>query len=169
MKKKRLLLFLTVLILIGLVVNSCKKDSLSPIQQLFTGGTWRLASIQDTLFVGNTEIAVDTLNTTCDSTQNFTFYTNNTCTYTNFDCLAQSPPAGQWSLAPNERILQANIVCKDTTATGSSMPFANAKILNLGQFSLILETGDFQANYSLTARRRVVVYGFIRQKVNGSD
>jgi hypothetical protein len=168
MKHKRLLLLLPCLI-IAMVVNSCKKTSLNPIQALFTGGTWQLASVMAFNYVGSQEVSIDTLNTTCLSTQNFTFNTNNTCTYTNFDCITQTPSAGQWSLTPNELFLQANIVCKDTTAAGSSMPFSYAKIQNLGQYSLVLWTGDIQPNYSLTQPRRIVQYGFIRQKVNGVD
>lgn len=166
--KSKLSIFLLAGLIIAIVINSCKKESQTPIHALFLGGTWQLASVMDTIFVGNTVVALDTLNTMCDSSQNFTF-TINTCTYTNFDCIPQSPPAAPWSLASDQLFLNAGIVCKDTTKAGSSMPFANAKILNLGQFSMILETGDIQPNYSLTAHRRVRVYGFIRQKVNGVD
>jgi hypothetical protein len=168
MKRTRLLLILAGLI-IALVINSCKKTTQSPIHALFTGGKWQLASVFAFNYIGNTQISTDTLNTTCDSTQVFIFNANNTCTYTNFDCIKQSPPSASWSLTANQLFLQANVVCKDTTATGSSMPFANAAIQNLGQFSLILLTGDIQPNYSLTKPRRIVQWGFIRQKLNGVD
>jgi hypothetical protein len=171
MKNKRLFLLLTVLI-IAIVVNSCKKNSQSPIQQLFTGGTWQLASVLAFNYIGNTQTSTDTLNTdtACHATQFFTFYTNNTCTYTNFDCITQTPASAAWSLSANQLVLSANVVCKDTTAAGKSMPFSNAAILNLGQFSMILQTGDIQPNYSLTKKRRIVQYGFIRQKLaNGTD
>lgn len=152
-----------------MVINSCKKMNQNPIQALFTGGTWQLASVMAFNYVGPSQISTDTLNTTCLLTQNFTFNTNNTCTYTNFDCIMQTPQAAQWSLTPNELFLQTNIVCKDTTAAGSSMPFSYAQILNLGQYSLVLQTGDIQPNYSLTQHRRIIQYGFVRQKVNGVD
>jgi hypothetical protein len=168
MKRTRSLLILAVLI-IALVINSCKKNTQSPIHALFTGGRWQLASVFAFHYIGNTQVSTDTLNTTCDSAQYFTFNANNTCTYTNFDCIPQSPPSAAWSLTPNQLFLVANVVCKDTTAAGSSMPFANAAIQNLGQFSLILLTGDIQPNYSLTKPRRIVQYGFIRQKLNGVD
>jgi hypothetical protein len=171
MKNKRLFLLFMGLI-ITLIANSCKKTTQSPIQQLFTGGTWQLASVQAFNYTGNTLMSTDTLNTdtACHSTQFFTFYTNNTCTYTNFDCIQQTPPTATWSLSQNQLFLTANVVCKDTSsATGSSMPFAYAQIINLGQFSLVLLTGDIQPNYSLTKPRRVVQYGFIRQKLaNGT-
>jgi hypothetical protein len=171
MKKRRILYFLVGLILAGVIVNSCKKDTQSPIQQLFTGGTWQLASVVATYWTGNTVDSTVTLNsdTVCQLQQYFTFNTNNTCTYTNYDCLTQTPAAASWSLASNQLYLQANVMCKDTTAKGSSTPFANAEIINLGQFSLVLEIGDIQPNYSLTQNRVTVQYGFVRQKLNGVD
>jgi hypothetical protein len=171
MKRKSTFWFLICLTGIGLMVNSCKKQTQSPIQSLFTGGTWQLASVFAFNYIGNTQTTTDTLNadTTCHLTQFFTFNTNNTCTYTNFDCLTQTPAAASWTLTPNQLYLEANVVCKDTTKAGSSTPFSNAKIINLGQFSMVLQTGDIQPNYSLTQPRRIVQYGFVRQKVNGSD
>lgn len=145
-----------------MVVNSCKKSSQTTIQTLFTGGTWQLASVLVFNFTGNMQTSIDTLNTTCTQTQFFTFNTNNTCTYTNFDCIPQTPPGATWDLTQNQLVLNAQVVCKDSTAAGSSMPFANAQIINLGQYSLVLLTGDIQPNYSLTAKRRQVQYGFVR-------
>jgi hypothetical protein len=170
MKNKRIFLLLTIVI-ISIVVNSCKKDSQGAIQSLFLGGTWQLASVLAFNYTGNTQTSIDTLDndTTCHSTQFFTFPTNNTCTYTNFDCITQTPPVASWSLSANQLFLMANVVCKDTTAAGSSMPFSNAAVINLGQFSMVLQTGDIAPNYSLTKKRRIVQYGFIRQKLAGSD
>ena len=166
MKNKRLLLFFLALIAIAIGVNSCKKQSQSPIEQLFTGGYWELASVTATYYTGNSVDSTVNLNTdtVCQAGQAFTFSTNNTCTYTNFDCLTQTSPAASWSLTPNQLYLQANVVCKDTTAKGSSTPFAYAQIENLGQFSLVLNIGDIQPNYSLTQKRVIYQYGFIRQQ-----
>ncbi|HZY35234.1 MAG TPA: hypothetical protein VFE53_01220 [Mucilaginibacter sp.] len=165
MKNKRILLFLLALVAIASSVNSCKKQSQSAIEQLFTGGYWELASVTATYYTGNTVDSTAALNTdtVCQAGQKFTFYTNNTCTYTNFDCLTQTSPAASWSLTGNQLYLQANVVCKDTTKKGSSMPFAYAQIENLGQFSLVLNIGDIQPNYSLTQKRVIYQYGFIRQ------
>jgi hypothetical protein len=168
MKKTRWLLLLSGLI-VALVINSCKKSGQSPIASLFTGGYWQLASAQVTYFTGNSADSTVTLDSACTLKQVFTFNTNNTCTYTNFDCIQQTPAVAQWSLSSNQLYLMANVVCKDTSAAGSSMPFSNALIYNLGQFSLVLQTGDIQPNYSLTKKRKIVQYGFIRQKLNGSD
>jgi len=163
MKSKRALLIITGL-LVALIINSCKKTTISPIQQLFTGGTWELASLQTTYYTGNTADSTVTDSSTCLTSQFFTFNTNYTCTYTNFDCITQTSAAAPWSLTGNQLYLQTAVVCKDTTKAGSSTPFAYAQIENLGVYSLVLNTGDIQPNYSLTAQRKIVTYGFIRQK-----
>lgn len=155
--------------LAAMAINSCKKSSNQFIAKLFPGGTWQLASVYVFHYTGNTQTSVDTLNTdtACHSTQYFTFYSNNTCTYTNFDCLTQSPAPASWSLTQNQLYLQANVVCKDTSSTavnGISMPFSYARIVNAGEYSLILQTGDVQPNYSLTKPRTITQYGFIRQR-----
>jgi hypothetical protein len=163
MKIKYILLLLAGL-MTAMIVNSCKKQNQTTIQTLFTGGAWQLSSVQAIYFTGNKIDSSVTLNSTCNLTQFFTFNSNNTCTYTNFDCIQQSSPSAQWSLSSDQLTLFANVVLKDTTAAGSSMPFANAQIMNLGQFSLVLLTGDLQTNYSLTKKRKQVQYGFVHVK-----
>ena len=163
MKNKSYSLLLLLGLLVAMVINSCKKDDAGSIKTLFTGGKWQLASVVATNYTGNTQISTQTLDSTCMQTQYFTFNTDNTCTYTNFDCIEQTTAAATYSLTPNQLILNAQVVCKDTTAAGSSMPFSNAAIINLGQYSMILQTGDIAPNYSLTAPRRIVQWGFVRQ------
>lgn len=165
MRTKTLLLLFTGLTIV-ILYNSCKKDTQGSIQTLFTTGTWQLASVQVFHYIGSQQISADTLNTDCDLVQNFTFNKNNTCTYTNFDCVAQPIASGNWGLTENKLFLEANMTCKDTTAAGSSKPFANSQIINLGQYSLILQTGDIQPNYSTTKKRTIIRYGFVRQKTN---
>jgi hypothetical protein len=162
MKSSRILLIVLTLVAVAIVVNSCKKQSQSPIQQLFSGGYWELASITVTYYTGNTVDSTAT-DTVCQAGQKFTFYSNNTCNYTNYDCIAQTSTTASWSLTPNQVYLQTNIICKDTTAKGSSMPFAYAQIQNLGVYSLVLNIGDILPNYSLTQKRVIYQYGFIRQ------
>lgn len=161
------MLILTAGLLAATAVNSCKKSNNQFIAKLFPGGSWQLASVYVMHYTGNTQTSIDTLNTdtSCHATQYFTFYSNNTCTYTNFDCLTQTPAAASWMLTDNQLYLQAGIVCKDTSATsgGSSKPFSYAKIMNVGEYSLILQTGDVQPNYSATKPRTVTQYGFIRR------
>ena len=159
-------MFLTAALIAILVINSCKKDNQGSIQTLFTGGTWQLASVMAYNYIGNSQTSIDTLNSKCTLTQFFTFNKDNTCTYINFDCITQTTTNATWSLTPNQLILNAQVICKDTTAVKSSKPFENAQIINLGQFSLILQTGDIQPNYSLTKKRRIIQYGFVRQKLS---
>jgi hypothetical protein len=71
---------------------------------------------------------------------------------------------GRWAFIGNNLYLSCDMTCKDTTAAGSSKPFQNARIQNLGQYSLVLQTGDLQTYYSPTQPRRIVQYGFIRVK-----
>ncbi|MDB5091304.1 MAG: hypothetical protein JWR09_5298 [Mucilaginibacter sp.] len=163
--KKRYLLLLLVLIT-GFIINSCKKTGQNPIETLFTGGTWQLASIEITQYTGNTQISDTTINDTCS--QFFTFKTDFTCTYANFNCQTQPLASGKWSLTPNKLFLIADMVC-DSTATLAVKPFINAQIINLGLYSMVLSTGDIAPNYSLTKPRKIVKYGFIRQKLSGSN
>jgi hypothetical protein len=160
MKTKRPLLLIASLLLIALIINSCKKDKQTTIAALFTTGKWELASEQVTFLTGSSTDSTRII-TLCDSAQYFKFNTDNTCTYNYFDCTVQPISTGKWSLAQNQLYLQADITCKDSTAA-SVQPFANAQIYNLGQFSLILKTGDIEPNYSLTKKRIITQYGFVR-------
>jgi hypothetical protein len=167
--KRTPLLFFLFLISIALIVNSCKKDNLSHIPGLLAGN-WQLASITVTNYVGDAQVSLDTLNQTCADIQLFTFNADNSCSYTNFQCNADSV-IGRWSLTANKLFLISDIVCKDTTKAsgGTSKPFENSKIVTLGNYSLVLETGDVEPNYSATKKRRIMRYGFIRQKTTSTQ
>ncbi|MBK0380576.1 DUF5004 domain-containing protein [Mucilaginibacter segetis] len=164
MKKYIRSFLLFALLGVCMLTNSCKKDKQSTIQHLLTTGVWQLATLQVNHYKGDSKISTDTLNTACDTTQIFTFNDDNTCTYTNFDCLPQPTAHGTWQLSSTKLYLNSDIVCQDTTAAGSSTPFANAQIVNLGDFSLVLQTGDIENYYSSTQPRTITRYGFIRQK-----
>ena len=157
------------LLLAGLLTcmgnDSCKKDGQNIIPVLFTGGRWELATVTQTWFTGNNMDSTKTLNTGCPSSQYFTFTADGTCTYSNFHCLTQVT-TGQWLLTTNQLFLQSNMVCKDTTKSGTSTPFSNAEIYNVGHYSLVLITGDVEPNYSLTKKRVQMQYGFIRELNN---
>jgi hypothetical protein len=163
MKKRYPLLLLV--IAIGLIVNSCKKTGQNAIATLFTGGTWKLASIETKNYIGNQQLSDTSINDTCS--QFFTFKADNSCSYTNFSCVTQTT-SGTWTLAKNQLYLYADIPLKakpDTTVN----PFNNAHIKTLGQYSMVLETGDITPNYSLTQPRTIVVYGFVRQTSAGAQ
>lgn len=165
MKLKYTFFFICSFSLILLLTNSCTKNKQDYIQTLFTGGHWQLSSVQVTHYLGASTINTDTLYATCNLTQVFTFNTDNTCTFTNYSCEPQPTASGHWSLSADKLFLQSDIVCKDSTSsTGSSKPFQTARIVNLGQYSLILQTGDLQTYYLPTQARTVTQYGFVRQK-----
>jgi hypothetical protein len=154
--------YLLLALLVCLLYNSCKKDKQNNIDALFYSGPWEVSSIRVFNYIGDTQQPTDTLNTDCDLKQIFTFRNDNTCTYTNYSCREQNA-TGRWSLSRDKLYLISDIVC-DTSATGSIKPFENTRIVNLGQYSLVVQTGDLQSNYTPTQRRRIVQYGFIRQK-----
>jgi hypothetical protein len=164
MKNKLSYLLIPAIISIALFINSCKKDNQSSINTLLTRGAWQLSSVRITESVGDT-VKLDTTLNTCDTTQLFTFYADNTCTYTNFNCKRQPIAKGNWNLTPNRLFLASNIVCQDTTAAGSSKPFTYCAINTLGNYSMVLYTGDI-VNYTTTSRRRILRYGFVRQKAS---
>lgn len=159
-------IFILSLLLLSVFCNSCKKQNQTSIESLFSKGNWELATVIVTVSVGTTRESEDTLNTTCDKKQIFAFTTDHTCTYTNFHCKDQPVASGTWSLSQDQLYLKSDIVCQDTfkVGTGKSKPFENAQIETLGQYAMVLVTGDIQ-NYSATQRRIVRRYGFVRQKV----
>jgi hypothetical protein len=163
LKIKAPFLLLLGLIFMSLYINSCKKDNSGSIQTLFTGGSWQLASVTVYNYVGSNSTTY-LLDTACNTTQLFTFNSNNTCTYTNFDCITQKK-TGTWSLSGNQLNLLVNMTCADTLAgniPATGQPFANALITNLGQYSLVLETGDINTYYNATTKRKIIQYGFVR-------
>jgi len=65
-----------------------------------------------------------------------------------------------------------DMTCIDTVSTkvpgvtipGTTNPFVNAQIYNLGQYSLVLQTGDYNIIPTTTNKTRVMRYGFVRRK-----
>ena len=146
----------------SMIVNSCKKDTAGSIDKLFSSGNWQLSSVTATVYLADAITSTTTLNTTCTNTQFFTFRDDNTCTYTNFHCEVQTSN-GKWSLSADKLTLSADMECQDTLLKAKSKPFIAARIVTLGQFSMVLETNDSPV-YSATKPRRIVRYGFVRQK-----
>ena len=169
MRKKLLLFGLIVGLLIAFTTNfSCKKNDQNYLNTLLTTGHWQFASLVVTQFHGDTTISTDTLFSDCSLAQNFTFNPNGTCTYTDFSCVQQSA-TGHWSFSKDYLYLMSDMACQDTipsdtTVNGSYVPFKNAKIVNLGQYSLVLKTGDLQQFYAPNQKRTINVFGFVRVK-----
>jgi hypothetical protein len=165
MKYKVPLFFLAGFAMTALIINSCKKETQNNIETLFTGEQWHLSSLQRTHYVGDTLKYTDTLNTTCPLDQIFTFNADKTCTYTNFTCKEQPTATGTWSLSTDQLFLNSNIACKDSTGGGTTtQPFKTARIVNLGQYSLVLQTGNLETFYPPDRVRTITRYGFVRQK-----
>jgi hypothetical protein len=162
MRKKLLLSCLFLAALIGFSTISCKKNNQDYIQTLLTDGQWELGSVIVYHYIGS-QYTTDTLNTTCNLVQKFQFNTDKTCTYTNFDCISQTA-TGHWALSQNELLLSTDLKTTDTVATDNSVPFRSAQIINLGQYSFIIQTGDLETYYSPTQVRTIYNYGFIRVK-----
>jgi hypothetical protein len=163
MKNKVSLLVIPAVLIANLLFNSCKKDNSGQVENFLPGGVWQLASVMVNHVVGGVT-TTDTLNTKCDTTQLFVFNANHTCSYTNFDCNSAQPKAtGTWQLASNQLYLNCNMTCLDSTGK-KIQPFTNAQIVNLGNYSLILQTGDFGTYYPPTQKLTIYRYGFIRQK-----
>ena len=162
MKSKTLPLFLLGFVLMALLVNSCKKATQGTIESALTSSGWQLASVTQTTYLGEAILSTENLNTNCSLTQIFAFKADNSCTYTNFECIQQNS-SGKWSLSPDKLILYADMTSQDTTAAGSSKPFATTRIINLGLYSMVVETGPV-SNFSTTVPRKIRRYGFIRQK-----
>ncbi|WP_295773301.1 hypothetical protein [uncultured Mucilaginibacter sp.] len=182
--KKLPLLLIPGIMLLGLLINSCKKeDSGSYINTLLTNGVWRLASVRTELFHADTSKRRDTLNTNCNLLQTFTFTNDGSCSYANFHCLQQNA-AGRWQLRTanttnqsnnnntnnnnlaDSVFLNADVICKDTIKTnkGSSRPFLGVRITNLGENSLVIEHTRLDTVYRtpvVVQRRLVTRYGFI--------
>ncbi len=148
-----------------MLFNSCKKDSNDSVAYFLTYGTWTLASVQVFHYVGDTQGKTDTLNTTCNVKQTFTFNSNNTCTYTNYHCITQTP-SGTWNIGDDNLTLSCNLSAQDTSkgATVTVKAFQTALIDNLGQYSLVLKTGDIQAAYKSNTVRTITRYGFVHSQ-----
>lgn len=153
----------------ALLVNSCKKDSGDSISYFLTNGTWTLASVTVSHYVGDTQGQTDTLNLTCGVTQTFSFNNSGNCNYANYHCITQNT-SGTWSIDQDNLVLHCNMPAKDTltvakvTTMVAVKAFQNALIDNLGQYSLVLKTGDIQSYYKATTVRTITRYGFVHSQ-----
>ncbi|MCO5934102.1 hypothetical protein NAF17_01000 [Mucilaginibacter sp. RB4R14] len=163
MKNKNLYFLLVGLMVLSFTFNSCKKDKTDSIQSLFTNGKWELGSVIEYKYLGGQETNRDTLK--CNNSQIFKFNDDMTCSYTNLDCKL-STVSGRWSLSDTRLFLFADITYPTVTTAGTKQPFINSRISNLGEFSMVLETGDLQTYFTSTDMRTIRRWGFIRIKPN---
>jgi hypothetical protein len=162
--RKRVLFFCSSIILFFSLGNlSCKKNNQDYLNTLLADGQWQLASVLAYNYTGAIQNFVDTLNTSCTNNQTFTFNTDGTCTYTNYDCIPQTA-TGHWSLSKDKLYLMSDIKLQDTVASDNSLPFHNAQIRNLGQYSLVLRTGYLNTYYPPNQQRVIYEFGFVRVK-----
>lgn len=151
----------------GWAISSCKKENQNTLNSFLTdNGPWQLASLRVETLHNDTSKRFDTLNVSCQRKQSFTFDAGGTCTYNYFDCLDQVSQ-GTWTMNAGDIVtLSSNMICKDTTKAGTSTPFAQLQIINLGRNSLVFQdvkTDTLRTSPRLVLRRRVTRYGFIHQ------
>lgn len=165
MNNKKIYFLLAGLLSACFFFNSCKKEKQSSVPSLFTYGVWRLGSIQEATYLGGTQTLLDTLD--IDSVQTFKFNNDNTCSYTNFDNKAGTV-SGTWSLSDTQLYMFANITYPNITTAGTKQPFINCQIVNLGEYSMVIQTGDIQTYYNPTDKRTIRTYGFVRINPSGT-
>jgi len=148
-----------------MLFNSCKKDSSDSVAYFLTYGPWTLASVQVFHYVGDTQVKTDTLNTSCNVKQTFTFNSDNSCAYVNYHCITQNS-SGNWNIGSDNLTLTCNLPAQDTSknTTVPVKAFQTALIDNLGQYSLVLKTGDIQTFYKSTTVRTITRYGFVHSQ-----
>lgn len=160
MIRKSKLLFLFIL-LIAFTVNSCKKDdSKTSLTTFLTRLPWKLALKQRFVYVNSALVKTDTLENACSLTQRLTFNTD-TYTYENFACTANNKINKSWSFTNDNLYLNLNSVISVYSKTNAQ---SVARIINLGQYSLVFDAGDiYTTNTTHLATDSVIVYryGFI--------
>lgn len=161
MNNRKIYFLLTGLLTLSFFFNSCKKEKQTSIPTLFANGEWELGSIIRYKYLGDAQQSVDTIQ--IKTTQLLSFNKDMTCTYTNFDDV-EGNVSGNWSLSDTQLYLFANITYPTVTSDGTKQPFINCKILNLGDFSLVFQTGDIQTYYTATDVRIIRQYGFVKVK-----
>lgn len=156
MMKKLHFLFLLAMLFICLAINSCKKNDQTSITDFLTQRPWKLALKQRLAYVNNSLVKTDTLENTCKLSQTLTFNANKNYTYQNFAC-ANSTVSAPWSITPDYLYLNLNSVISINSAKAQNV----ARIINLGQYSLIFDAGDVNTVHKTTDSVIILRYGFI--------
>lgn len=147
---------LLLLLIAGLAVNSCKKNDQSSITGFLTQRPWKLALKQRFAYLNNVLVRTDTLQSSCALTQTLTFNTGNTYTYQNYAC-ATGTVTAPWSITADYLYLNLNSVIAVNSAKAQNV----ARIINLGQYSLVFDAGDINTIHKTTDSVIIFRYGFI--------
>lgn len=152
----RNLKLLLLILLIALAFNSCKKESTNSLTTFLTQRPWKLALLQRFAYVNNTLVKTDTLQGNCALTQTLTFKTDNNYTYQNYACKTGTVNA-PWSFTADYLYLNLNSVITLNSAKAQSA----ARIITLGQYSLVFDAGDINTVYTKTNSVIIFRYGFV--------
>ncbi|MGV8878963.1 MAG: hypothetical protein ACOH2A_08025 [Sphingobacteriaceae bacterium] len=149
--------------LLLLLTNACKKDKNTAVESFLTNGAWELANLQQFTYLGSVLQKTDTINRKCVINQTITFNNDRSCTYTgNFQCNSQSAK-GNWNMLKKDTIrLQSDLSLKDST-NQLTQPFRDSRVVNLGQYSLVIETGDIGAIFTSRQVRKIFRYSFVHE------
>lgn len=153
-------LFIICLLAISAFINACQKDK-NAIDFFLSNGSWQLANLQEFTYIGSSLQKTDTLNKKCPISQVITFSSDRKTSYNgNFQCINQTG-SGQWTLIQRDTIrLQSDLALKDSTGK-QVQPFADSQVINLGQYSLVIETGDISPVYTQKQLRKILRYSFV--------
>lgn len=155
MTRNSKLLFLFILLIV-LAFNSCKKESTNTLSTFLTQKPWKLALLQRFVYVKNSLVKTDTLQNNCALTQTLTFKTDNNYTYQNYVCTTGTINA-PWSFTADYLYLNLNSIITVNSAKAQSP----ARIITLGQYSLVFEAGDINTTYTKTDSVIVFRFGFV--------
>lgn len=131
-------LLLLLILLACFAANSCKKDNtITSITNFLTQRPWKLALVQRFAYVNSVLVKTDTLQPKCALNQTLTFNPDNKYTYVNYACTTGTVNA-PWSFTADNLYLNLNSVISLNTKKTQNV----TRIINLGQYSLVFDTGD---------------------------
>ncbi|MGI4752068.1 MAG: hypothetical protein ACRYFB_15650 [Janthinobacterium lividum] len=155
MTKKLYFLILPAL-LICFAINSCKKNDQASLSDFLTQKPWKLALKQRLAYVNSALVKTDTLENACKLSQTLTFNSNHNYTYQNYSCASGNINAA-WSFTSDYLYLNLNSIISINSAKVQNV----ARVINLGQYSLVFDAGDINTIHKTTDSVIVFRYGFI--------
>lgn len=165
MTKKLNFLLLFFLLISCLTINACKKEDQSSLSLFLTQKPWKLALQQRFAYVNSILVKTDTLQTKCALTQTLIFKINNSYTYQNYTCDPNNKIDARWSFTSDQLYLNLNsVISVSAIKTANNLAPQNvARIINLGQYSLVFDAGDVNVipKNRLTDSVIIYRYGFI--------